>query len=554
MFRIRIGFCGVLLALLISACQPPNPPTPIITTLKIEAATTSLQAGSSLNLRALIQGNTLALEGGVTWALDQGIGTLSATSGQEIVYLAPSRLLQPTAVQISVTSNLDPSKSDSLELTLQPVVTSIRLTASSLNLLSNQTSTITASIEGSGNTDLEWQIVTGAGELERLSSIQQIYTAPVVRQTRATQIRVISRLDPSQTATLSLIVRPNNQTIASSNSFGLAVHQNGALWAWGSNLPNLVSPSPPQALLAENVGAFTNAKAVVAGALHALVLGQTGSVWGFGLNDDWQLGTNQNNNTPQKVPLGDIVQVACGEGHSLALRAAGLVWSWGRNSEGQLGVGTAPKQLPTQILGLTNVVQISAGQFFSLALLENGQVWGWGENTHGQLGASNAGQNVRQPQQVLGLSQIVQITSGRDFALAVNSAGQVLAWGNNQFGQLGDGSKIARSSPVRLALEQIQSVQAGLDHSLALRRNGAVFAWGNNQLGQVGNRGDVLQPTPSSLGVVAVGIHASQHNSAAITASGTVLMWGQNRFGQITLPVSSLQDLPLQVFTEAHLP
>jgi alpha-tubulin suppressor-like RCC1 family protein len=554
MFVFRLSSLVSLLTLLMFACQPPLPPVPEISAVKIQADKNSLSAGSSLMLQAIVEGNDLALETGVIWSMEPAIGTLSTTSGKSIIYLAPSRLTQVASLTITATSALNPNKFALLEVSLLPVVSSIRLEADTLNLRSSQSTNIMAIVEGSGNSNLEWEVVSGGGSIQAITPTKILFVAPAVRQTGTCELRVTSRLNPSLSVNISLIVRPVVHTVASSRSFTLAIRQNGSLWGWGSNLPSSASLPSANSLgvrMLESTThptAFSNVKSVSAGAFHALILSETGSVWGFGLNDDWQLGTSNSSQILQKLPLENIVQTASGDAHSLALDAEGVVWAWGRNSEGQLGGGVATKKLPSAVNGLGKVVQVAAGQYFSLVLLEDGSVWGWGENTHGQLGSFGLGQILRQPQQVLGLSNIYHIAAGLDFALAVNTQGLVLAWGNNATGQLGDGTTTSRVSPIQLALEQVGWVQAGLEHSLALGRNGAVFSWGNNQLGQLGNDGNTQQTTPIRLALSASLILASQFQSASLNSSGELHLWGQNRLGQIKLPVSPFVAIPHMVF------
>ena len=174
-----------------------------------------------------------------------------------------------------------------------------------------------------------------------------------------------------------------------------------------------------------------------------------------------------------------------GNHHSLALRFDGTVWGWGWNWYGQLGDGTfIDQKFPVQTLGMTDVVQVVASMEFSLALKADGTVWAWGTNGYGQLGnGSIREQNV--PNLVKGLTGVVQISAGSEFALALKSDGTVWAWGHNHEAQLGDGvggdlsNNYNSNVPVQVVgLTNVVQISAGAAHSLALKGDGTLWEIG----------------------------------------------------------------------------
>lgn len=175
---------------------------------------------------------------------------------------------------------------------------------------------------------------------------------------------------------------------------------------------------------------------------------------------------------------GAAERFAAGKGHSLAVDGAGEVRAWGDGRQGQLGNGQfAVHYAPTHVLGpdgtgrLENVVQVQAGRNHSLAVTADGQVWAWGENTYGQLGDGRWGMAARSavPVRVLGpegdgaLEQVVAVAAGWDHSVALLRDGTVWAWGSRCQGQLGDGSRDAN----RWSVHPVQVAAPGGENGLA---------------------------------------------------------------------------------------
>ena len=300
---------------------------------------------------------------------------------------------------------------------------------------------------------------------------------------------------------------------------------------------------------------------------HSLALRSDGTVWSWGLNDHGELGdgTTLNRYSPVQVIsstsgptyLSGVVQVAAGNYFSMALKSNGTVWCWGPNSSGELGnASTATSLLPVEVLqaatgnpALSGVTAISAGAVHCLALTSSGTVWAWGAGSSGQLGNGGTAQSARAVQ-VTALSgrTIVAIAAGYYHNLALDSTGEVWVWGDDNDGQLGDGSGASaqENSPEHLsALDpvtgsgvQVVAIAAGAYHSLALKSDGTVVAWGLNNDGQVGNgtTTNCLIPTAvsgfgASSGVI--DIQAGGYHTLALKGNGTVWSWGNNDYGEL---------------------
>ncbi|HUC20055.1 MAG TPA: hypothetical protein VMR98_01005, partial [Candidatus Polarisedimenticolaceae bacterium] len=182
-------------------------------------------------------------------------------------------------------------------------------------------------------------------------------------------------------------------SIVGGSAFNVVVGKDGTVWTWGSNsngqlgAPGATSKSP------NRVNGVSGVKAVAVTYNHVLALKMDGTVMGWGMNAFGQTGAATFENvspTPSIVNgLTGVSGIAAGYGFSLALKSDGTVWGWGLNSEGQLGNGatsTNPQPAPTLVNGITNVASISAGNSHGLALLNDGSLRTWGGNYYGQLG------------------------------------------------------------------------------------------------------------------------------------------------------------------------
>ena len=232
--------------------------------------------------------------------------------------------------------------------------------------------------------------------------------------------------------------------------------------------------------------------------------------WGddaFGkLGDNSTIDSDQ----PQPVPVPGhitVVEVAVGWNHSLALLSNGRVLAWGDDGFGQLGNGatTGSKPLPILVPGLTSVTDIAAGWRFSLAVRSDGSVRVWGGETQGELGDGGAFNDSRpSPVVVAGLTGIVQVAGGREFALARTSTGAVHVWGDDGAGQLGNGGGLAQdaASPIPVAgLANVTNIAAGMSHALVVS-GGTVMTWGRDAEDQVGDGAadnGAIQTTPTGV-------------------------------------------------------
>ena len=202
--------------------------------------------------------------------------------------------------------------------------------------------------------------------------------------------------------------------------------------------------------------------------------------------------------------------------------------------------------MPVPVPGLTGITQISAGLEFGLALRSDGTVWAWGLNTSGELGNGTTAERSTVPVQVTGLSQVTQIAAGGNFAIAARTQGfittltTVWTWGDNQYGELGDGTQVTRNTPEQvsgISVPSVRQIVAGENFSMVLGSDGSVWAWGADANGELGNAAtSTLQTRPVETIGMASGITdiaAGTNHVLALRSDGTVLAWGDNTQGEI---------------------
>jgi alpha-tubulin suppressor-like RCC1 family protein len=300
------------------------------------------------------------------------------------------------------------------------------------------------------------------------------------------------------------------------------------------------------------VSALTGIKTVSAGTNHSLAVVSDGTVWAWGSNRYGELGVGSAADcggascspTPVKVGMvSGAVAVAAGAEHSLALTSDGTVWTWGGTTRASWAPAAvrAPRARPRTGSAPTGH-RHCAGSAHSLAAKSDGTAWAWGRNVVGQLGDGTRTQRTT-PVQVLDLTGVQAVAAGDAHSLALKSDGSVWAWGWNYLGQLGDGSGTTQDRPVRVAsLSGVSAIAAGASHSLALLGDGTVWAWGANRFGQLGlstsstcaQNNVPCGPTPSHVSTLSgvAAIAAGESHSLALVTDGSVWAWGRNADGQ----------------------
>ena len=266
-----------------------------------------------------------------------------------------------------------------------------------------------------------------------------------------------------------------------------------------------------------------------------------------------------------------VVAIAAGGNHACVLMETGGVKCWGDNSYGPLGDGTTftKSATPKDVNGLTSgVVAIAAGLWHTCALMETGGMKCWGYNGNGQIGNGTGTVFITTPVNVSSLtSGVVAIAAGDRHTCALMETGEIKCWGDNNYGQNGDGTYTNSNIPVNVAELSggVITISAGGSHTCVLTINDGVKCWGANGYGQLGDETHTTHNTPSSvvgLGSDVIAISAGFMHTCALTGMGGVQCWGWNDYGQLgngtyvhstkPLNVSGLMGLTL-LEHDAHL-
>ena len=315
---------------------------------------------------------------------------------------------------------------------------------------------------------------------------------------------------------------------------------------------------------------------VTAGYEYSLARLDDGSAWAWGANADGKLGigTSSSTTTPQQVVYDTTyftgVAAMDAYNHTLAVKDDGTVWAWGSNITGQLGISPDNNDhtTPVQVTGLTNITDIAVGDSFSLALSSDGTIWSWGENYKGQLGnrfndseaySDYIPMRVVSPDGTGYLTDVKAIAVGYYTSMALKADGTVWTWGDNNYGNLGIGTKdnYAHPIPVQVpALTDIIAISVGNGHNMALKSDGTVWTWGYNYYGQLGDNTtsssyspvQVVDPTDASGYLTGVAdIAAGWYHSVALKSDGTVWTWGDNDYYTLGDGTWNDRTTPVQV-------
>jgi alpha-tubulin suppressor-like RCC1 family protein len=307
-------------------------------------------------------------------------------------------------------------------------------------------------------------------------------------------------------------------SVATGTRHGLGVKSDGSLWGWGDDTHGAVGRlkidggitmvSTPARIDPSNT--WTS---VAAGGETSFGIRKDGSLWAWGLNASGELGLGNSTTRygPTRVGTALWRSVASSGSHTLAIKTNGSLWAWGLNASGQLGLNSVNDSLvPVRIGTATGWRSVSAGYGFSLAIKNNNTLWTWGSNQVGQLGDGTSVQR-NTPGQIAGLYRSAA-ASGRH-TLAIGTDGQLYGWGENTSGQVGNGTTSNQFNPVRAlsTATNWKTLAAGTYHSAALKEDGTVWVYGDNTYGQLGDGTTTRRTSPRQLGLT---------NWATIAAGG----------------------------------
>jgi alpha-tubulin suppressor-like RCC1 family protein len=327
----------------------------------------------------------------------------------------------------------------------------------------------------------------------------------------------------------------------SSSVHALGIKSDGSLWAWGDNqFGELGDGTTNPSNSPEQIGAATNWVDLATGSGFSLGITADGKLWGWGNGGVGQLGnsTASSSLVPEEivVPGASWAAVFACESHSIAITTDGRLWAWGYGILGNPSGNSS--NVPIQIGTDMDWATVSTGEFHTLALKKNGTLWAWGIDGQGELGdGSPGGTTVFTPEQIGTANNWVKIAAGFGQSLGITADGKLWAWGGNDAGELGDGTTVDGThgpEQIGTATNWI-AISGGLAHSLGITADGKLWAWGENNLGELGDgtATDTLRPEQIGTATNWRAIVAAYETSFGLTGSGISWSWGGNDFGQL---------------------
>jgi alpha-tubulin suppressor-like RCC1 family protein len=313
------------------------------------------------------------------------------------------------------------------------------------------------------------------------------------------------------------------------------------------------------------LGLTSDVQAVSVGTYTACALTTAGGVkcWGYNGNGELGDGTTTNSNIPVDVVglTSGIQQISVGTYTVCALTISGGAKCWGDNSYGEIGDGTTiERHIPTTVTGLTSsVAQISESHYTACVVMAAGSVKCWGDNSYGQIGDGTT-TDRHTPTNVDGLtSGIVQVSAGTNTTCAVNTFGSVKCWGDNSYGQIGDGTTTDRHTPTNVdgLTSDIMQVSAGTNTTCAVDTVGAAKCWGRNTYGELGNGSYISSNLPVGVTGLTSGVNQISTGQSTTCATTTVMgvkCWGYNGTGQVGDGTITNRDIPTATDPQSGFP
>ncbi len=372
-----------------------------------------------------------------------------------------------------------------------------------------------------------------------------------------------------------------NTTIAAGTYNGCAILENQSMVCWGDNEYGQLGDGTTTGSAVPiyvNVAANETPVEVTVGQVTACALMESGNIycWGSGYYGKMGNGEPWNDdyvNTEMRqvlLPEGQGGQtVSISGGHICTILNNGDVYCWGRGNQGQLGYGgTSNRNIPAKVNlpGQRSAIAISTGTFMTCAITNDGMGYCWGENDEGQLGNGTTNSRQMTPAEVLFPSGYtpVSISAGDDFACALMDNRKVMCWGENNDGRLGQGPLATddETTPVWVSMENSETahfLDIGTKSACMILDSEETRCWGTNEEGQIG-QGDTninyySTPTEVNGSYDFVALSINSDTICAITSNAEGYCWGDNEAGQTGRgSIDTNEPTPSEIlFTQNHL-
>ena len=348
---------------------------------------------------------------------------------------------------------------------------------------------------------------------------------------------------------------PKFVSIKGAGGHTLAIDEDGMVWAWGHNEEGCVGTNQVddqsdtvvrQPVMVEGLSNVTVIDCFFA---DSMALRDDGTVWMWGGSSANFKNNSVGLHVPVQVPgLSRIKQIVCGQWCGIALKDDGTVWAWGSNERGYLGSGTKVSgyyyTTPVQVPGIAHIKLITSNGGTMFAVKDDDTVWAWGAASHPALiGWKGFGRSLytTTPIHVASLPDVISIAANLEELYLVTGSGEV--W------KMGYGSNESLIPDRVQSLQDISTIRSGYNHTVALGHDGSVYTWGENDHGQIGDGTTTNRLTPYKVSIPHTkAVFTGYSQTFAIDENGDLWGWGRDEIGQLgdeggldrTLPVKIL--------------
>ena len=248
-----------------------------------------------------------------------------------------------------------------------------------------------------------------------------------------------------------------------------------------------------------------------------------------------------------------FASISAGGWHTCGLTPSGSVYCWGAGEEGRIGNDSGnDSHVPVPASGGLTFKMISAGFRNTCGITTSGAAYCWGGI--GGTGSPRSGTdppNAFVPTAVPGRLIFKGISAGYFFVCGVTTSGAAYCWGNNEDGQLGNGSGKDSDAPApvsgRLTFKSVSAALGG--HACGITTSGAAYCWGMNSYGQLGNgtKNDSRVPVPVSGGLTFASISAGHFHTCGVTTDGVTYCWGAEGMDGLGVSTKTGSTVPIRV-------